>query len=137
MIRSRILFDEMRGRKMKNLKRIAVLEQIKLHPSVLAIYLFGSYTKNKTKPISDIDIAVILDNPTKDTEADIGSLYSEKIDIALFHRLPLYIQFEVFKYGQEIFNRDEKKLLRIKRKVLNEYLDTSWLYKRIVSKVLR
>jgi hypothetical protein len=133
----RLLAEKIRGRKMKSLKRIPVLEQIKLHPNVLAIYLFGSYAKSKANPISDIDIAVILDNPTKEIEADIGSLYSEKIDLVLFHRLPLYIRFEVFKYGQEIFNRDEKKLLEIKRKVLGEYLDTSWLYKNIVLKVLR
>ena len=30
------------------------------------------------KPLSDIDIAVILKDPDKKDEADIGSLYSEK-----------------------------------------------------------
>ena len=78
----------------------------------------------------------VIDKPDKKIEAEIGSLYSDKFDIALFHKLPLYIQFEVLSYGEEVFVRDEKTLLNIKRKVLREYLEMSRIYERIKRKVL-
>lgn len=113
-----------------------IIEKIKAHEKVIAIIIFGSYIKGGFKPLSDIDIAVVIDKPDKEIEAEIGSLYSDKFDIALFHKLPLYIQFEVLNHGKEIFVRDEKTLLNIKRKVLREYLEMSQIYERIKRKVL-
>jgi len=120
-----------------NEKISKIIEIIKSHPNVIAIYLFGSYAKGEATPLSDIDIAVILENPTPESEADIGSLSSQEIDVVLLHRLPLHIRYEVFKYGREIFVRDEEKLLEIKLKVMREYLDTARMYKIISSEVLR
>ncbi len=119
-----------------NEKISKVIEIIKSHPNVVAIYLFGSHAKGEATPLSDIDIAVILENPTPESEADIGSLSSPEIDVVLFHRLPLHIKYEVFKYGKEIFVRNEEKLLEIKLKVTREYLDTVRMYKMISSEVL-
>ncbi len=113
-----------------------IMESIKSHPDVIAIYLFGSHAKGEANPISDVDIAVILENPTPESEADIGSLSTPEIDIVLFHRLPLHIKFEVFKHGRELFVRDEEKLAEIKFRVMREYLDTSPMYRRISSEVL-
>ena len=113
-----------------------IIEIIKSHPNVIAIYLFGSHAKGEATPLSDIDIAVIMENPTPESEADIGSLSSPEIDVVLFHRLPLHIRYEVFKYGKEVFVRDEEKLLEIKLKVMREYLDTVRMYKMISSEVL-
>jgi len=114
-----------------------MLEELKAHPRVIGVYLFGSYTKGDTKPLSDIDIAVILKDPDPKIEADIGSMYSEKIDLVLFHKLPLHIKFEVFKDGKEIFVKDEDYLLELKLAVLKEYHEMRWIYERIKSKVLR
>jgi len=113
-----------------------IIETIKSHPNVIAIYLFGSHAKGEATPLSDIDIAAILENPTPESEADIGSLSSPEIDIVLLHRLPLHIKYEVFKYGKEIFVRDEEKLLEIKLKVVREFLDTVRMYRMISSEVL-
>jgi len=113
-----------------------IVGAIKIHPDVVAIYLFGSYAKGEQTPMSDVDIAVILNKPTPESEAEIGSLASPEIDIVLFHRLPLRIKFEVFKHGKELFVRDEERLLEIKLEVMREYLDTSPMYRRISSEVL-
>ena len=119
-----------------NEKISKIIEIIKSDPNVIAIYLFGSHAKGEATPLSDIDIAVILENPTPESEADIGSLSSPEIDVVLFHRLPLHIRYEVFKYGKEIFARDEEKLLEIKLRVLRDYLDTARMYRIISSEVL-
>jgi hypothetical protein len=119
-----------------NHKLSKIIETIKAHPNIIAIYLFGSHAKGDDTPLSDIDIAVIMENPSSEDEAEIGSLASPQIDVVLFHRLPLHIKHEVFRYGREIFVRDEEKLLEIKLKVMSEYLDTSRMYKQISSEVL-
>ena len=119
-----------------NHKLSKIIETIKAHPSVIAIYLFGSHAKGEATPLSDIDIAVIMENPTPESEAEIGSLASPQIDVVLFHRLPLHIKHEVFKYGREIFVRDEEKLLEVKLEVMREYLDTARMYRQISSEVL-
>ncbi len=114
-----------------------LIETIKQSPDVLAVILFGSYATGKMKGISDIDIAVILETQSKDLEADIGSMYSPYIDVVLFHRLPLHVQFEVLKSGKVLFCKDERKLFEIKFKVLREYLEMSNTYERIKRMVLK
>ncbi len=114
----------------------ALIEKIKQFPEVLTIILFGSYAKDTVKELSDIDIAVVVKDPDKQIEGEIGSMYSPSFDVVLFHRLPLHIQFEVLKYGKEFFCRDEKALLEIKRSVLSEYIEMSDMYERIKRRVL-
>ncbi len=109
----------------QNQRFLKIIETIKAHPDVIAMYLFGSHAKGEATPLSDIDIAVILENPTSEIEADIGTLSSPETDIVLFHRLPLHIKFEVFRHGREIFVRDEEKLAEIRFRVIREYLDTT------------
>ena len=93
----------------------ALIAKIKEFPEVLAVILFGSYAKDAAKEISDRDIAVVVKDPDKHIEGEIGSMYSPSFDVVLFHRLPLHIQFEVFKHGKEVFCRDEKNLLVVKK----------------------
>lgn len=121
----------------KNMKEISnLIEIIEEIPQVIAIIIFGSYAKGNHKSISDIDIAVILENPSIELEAEVGSLYSSKIDLVLFHKLPLYIKYEVFKYGEKLFCKDYNKLLEIEREVLRKYLEMSSMYERIKQRVL-
>ncbi|MDI6855586.1 MAG: nucleotidyltransferase domain-containing protein [Candidatus Thermoplasmatota archaeon] len=118
-------------------KGITVLvKDIKKHPKVAGIILFGSYAKKKLKPLSDIDIAVIVKNPDKTVEADIASFSSNVFDVVNFHKLPLYIQFEVLKHGKTLFIRDEKFFSEIRREVLRDYLEMSYLYERMSKKIL-
>ncbi len=114
-----------------------VISQLKVHPEVVGVYLFGSHTRGEVKPISDIDIAVILRNPSPEVEGDIGSMYSERIDVVLFHRLPLHIQFEVLKYGRELLSKDDDYLLEIKMSVLRGYLENSRRYQRMAAEALK
>ena len=113
-----------------------IVSDIKKQSGVVAIILFGSYLGNRLKPLSDIDISVILKSPNKTKEAEMGSLYSDLFDISLFHRLPLYIQFEVLKYGKVLYLGDAKYFHEIKRNVLKEYLEMSYLYEKIERRVL-
>jgi len=113
-----------------------ILAELKSHPKVVAVYLFGSYVRGEATPLSDIDIAVILKDIDPQTEGEIGSLYSDKIDLVLFHRLPIYIQFEVLKEGKELFVADEEYLTEVRFRVIRDYLEHEWLYRRLKEDIL-
>ena len=99
-----------------------LINELKGYPEVAAVILFGSHAKGLAKPLSDIDIAVLVHSPTKKIESEIAGCSSNKIDVVNFHRLPLYIQFEVLKYGKAVFVRDNTYFSQIKREVLHAYL---------------
>ncbi|MEO0269864.1 MAG: nucleotidyltransferase domain-containing protein [candidate division WOR-3 bacterium] len=113
-----------------------IIKRLKEHPKVVAVYIFGSYAKGYKNINSDIDIAVIMKDISFEDEAEIGSMYSKKIDLVLFHKLPLYIQFEVLKYGKEIFVKDEEYLKEIKFKVLREYHEMQRYYQMMKESIL-
>jgi len=101
---------------------------LKRFKEIKAIYLFGSHAKGTAKPRSDIDLAFLIEGNRKRIETEVGTSSSPLIDAVPFHRLPLYIQFEVFKYGKELFVRDKKYVLQSKLHVLREYLDNAYWY---------
>jgi len=117
---------------MEEIKKI--VDSIKTYPEVVAIILYGSHAKNKANPLSDIDIAVIVKD--EKIEAEIGSFSSNKFDVVPFHRLPLYIQFEVLKDGKILFLRDRNYFNRIKRRVIRNYLEMSEMYRRFERRVM-
>ena len=116
----------------ENINRL--VEDLKKYPEVVAIILYGSYAKGKEKPLSDIDMAVILKD--KELEAEVSSFSSNVLDVVPFHRLPLYIQFEVLKHGKILFSRDKEYLMDVKRKILRDYLGMSYLYNKMSRRIL-
>ncbi len=114
-----------------------VIAEVQHHPKVMAVFLFGSWARGEQMPISDVDIAVLLDNPDKRDEADIGSMYSPTIDLVLFHRLPVRIQFQVLKEGQPLFVRDAEKLIETTFQVMRLYHEMEWMYRHYYEEILR
>jgi len=98
-----------------------IIEPFKKDRDVISIYLFGSYARGREKPFSDIDICVIADKHAKRDE--ILSHSSKKIDISIFHDLPMSMRFRVIKEGKLLFSRDELKLHRIIVATIRSYLD--------------
>ena len=98
-----------------------IIEPFKKNRDVISIYLFGSYARGREKPFSDIDICVVA---AKGADRDeILSHSSKKIDISIFHDLPLSMRFRVIKEGKLLFSRDELKLHRTIVATIRSYLD--------------
>ena len=98
-----------------------IIEPLKENRGVVSIHLFGSYARGREKPFSDIDICVIAD---RDADRDaILSNSSRKIDLSIFHDLPLTMRFRVLSEGKLLFLRDELRLHRITVATIKEYLD--------------
>lgn len=96
-------------------------------------YLFGSAVTGKTGTLSDLDVAVYLDNRIdqfthrlKLMESLAKILKSEHFDlIVLNHASPL-LKYEVVKNGILLKDSPSRRII-FETKVLREYLDTSYL----------
>jgi len=114
-----------------------VVEDIKKNEKVVAIILFGSLAKGRVTPLSDIDLAVIIKEPDPKTEAEIGSMCSRMIDISLFHKLPVYIQHSILKDGIVLYlkKEDEDFYKEVVLKVIRNYLEMEWIYRKRLKEV--
>ncbi len=112
-----------------------VLSLLKKNPKVMAAILFGSRARGSASLLSDTDLAVVLKDPTPEDEAEVGSLYSSQIDLALFHRLTPYVQYEVLKEGKVLFVRDREYLTRVIWRTIHNFLEYSWMYRRVKEKI--
>ncbi|MCA9459228.1 MAG: nucleotidyltransferase domain-containing protein [Nanoarchaeota archaeon] len=109
------------------------LEKIYTNKSVIAIIIFGSYVENNIKPLSDLDICIITKyNISKIQENKILSFSDEKLDLSLFHELPLSLQYKIMTKGK-IF-KSKKDLGKLKNFTMNQWMDFKPILNRIYVK---
>lgn len=110
-------------------------------------FLFGSVARGTSGPLSDLDIAVLLNNqPDKETclethLAIMGDIYKltgiEEVDIVVLNEAPVALSYRVIRDGIILFcaNRDTYILYRLK--VVNEYLDFKPILERHESAIMK
>ena len=100
-------------------------------------YLFGSAAKNKTSAISDLDIAVYLDEQSgalSDWRFRIdligkimATLAINDIDLVYLNESPIVLKHEVIKHGILIDCKDVDKKFEFVHRTVKEYCDTNYL----------
>ena len=88
------------------------------HPEVAAVYVFGSYAKEKQKKFSDIDLAILLKNKYRDNEAErhrtylLGLTMLLRIDVHLvsMNGAGEVLLSQIFKYGKCVVNNAPEDL---------------------------
>ena len=100
---------------------------------VIFSYLFGSQVNGKKGKLSDIDIAVYLDdnlpekqrfNKKLSISAGLsGLLKREDIDIVVLNDAFPLLEHRILKYGKIIFSIDEKKRIGYEVRATMRYLD--------------
>ena len=103
----------------------SIIKEMSKYKFVSAIFLFGSQTNGRARGDSDFDIAVLTKNSTPNEEIKLMGFASDKVDVSIFHRMPLIIQFRILRDGKLIFLRNEEKLHDVKYEVFRRYLDYS------------
>ena len=106
------------------------IEEISNMEEVLAIILFGSYSKGRIKPTSDLDICVITkkDIPKKN-KIEILASGTEELNLSLFNDLGLSLKYDIMINGKVIFSKID--LTKIKIKTINQWLDFKPLLNRL------
>jgi predicted nucleotidyltransferase len=130
---------------MKKLDVEGLKDYLYSRDDVVVAYIFGSCAFKRQRPLSDVDIAVLLsDNfSTKDygfikldiITALIEILSYDKIDVAILNVASPLLTHEVIKKGLLLFSKDEKKRIEYTAKATIRYLDTIYL-RRIQDRIL-
>jgi len=103
-------------------------------PEIVVSYLFGSYAKNQSNSLSDIDIALLLNKKIeKEGEliykakliADLMSvLKTNLVDVVCLNSAPPLLAHRVIRDGIIIDSKDEKARIFFETLSLNQYIDT-------------
>ena len=112
------------------------IKKAHLSSKVEFIILYGSVSKNKATPLSDIDIALSLKLSKKDrlkSRIKLLSFLPEKYDLQIFEDLPLYVQKEALQ-GKLLYCINKKRLIKRALTLIQEYEDFEPLYLHYISK---
>jgi len=102
---------------------------------ILFAFLFGSIANDKTTGISDIDIAVMLNESKIDKTKNpygykaellaklISVLSFDDIDLIILNDAPLLLKHRIVQSGREIYTKDEKLSAEFCVKVMEQFLD--------------
>ncbi|MCX7950850.1 MAG: nucleotidyltransferase domain-containing protein [Clostridiales bacterium] len=96
------------------------------------VYLFGSAYTKKINPLSDVDIAVLINDEYSEMIDEIEEevyqdvvkcLKTDEIDLICLNKAPLSIQYGVIKNKQILYYYDKSKVVDYETKVITNYLD--------------
>ncbi len=110
-------------------------------PEIKVGYIFGSRAKGCEGELSDIDIAILIDEEKvpKDEpygyKANIitdlmGVFKTGKIDLVILNESPLFLSFRVIHDGIILYSDDEKKRIDFEVKIMSRYFDEQYYFKR-------
>jgi len=102
------------------------------YPNVVFAYLFGSLTKGKVNPLSDIDVALYLKKGTNFArekmvilEELIDILGTDEIDLVILNVAPLTLRARIVGNKKILVDKDPFLRHSFESLVLREYFDFS------------
>lgn len=114
----------------KDLKKLGVYKETQF------VILYGSVSKGKDNPLSDIDICISLSLSPKErmkVRMKLLGLISDKYDIQIFEDLPLYVQKSVLS-GKLMYSKNKKNTIMRALQVIREYEDFEPVYNYYIAK---
>ncbi len=135
------------------MKKALIPEQSKLvkflskQGYVRLAYLFGSVARGEDEKLSDVDVAVLLDDSLDKKEKfylqlELISgiteiLKTDEVDLVVINDAPLSLNYEIIKANCPIFVRDEAEKIDFEHGVLSKYLDMRYYEKRAAAGFLK
>ncbi|MFH1243872.1 MAG: nucleotidyltransferase domain-containing protein [Pseudomonadota bacterium] len=112
------------------------------HRAVLAVYIFGSFSKGTGRRPNDIDLAVLLDDECSNSFSILSLISSlEKalgcpVDVVVLNRAGELLKYEIRRSGKLVFERSPEARKRFEMRGRKTYEDFLYLHKRYVNRVL-
>ncbi len=106
--------------------------------NVLAVFLFGSYVKNKTS-YGDVDIAILLRKDDVDSPTLLAGYSDPKglFDTSIMNRLPMNIQSRVISEGALLYCADKAKIYDYCIDLMEKWGDFKPRFSRILARRAR
>ena len=103
---------------------------LQARPDVAFGYIFGSFARGKTGPLSDIDIAIYLKEPQQIPEKKmeilgdlIDLLQTDEIDLVIINAAPLPMRMKIIANRKIIADNDPFLRHRYESLTMREYFD--------------
>jgi len=135
MIRHKILPGNIEGLLPK------ALTYLQSMPDILFAYLFGSFGKGKHFPLSDVDIAVYLKEPSDIQEkkmeilgALIDILQTDEIDLVVLNSAALPLRMRILENKKVVADREPFLRHHYESLTMREYFDFSILEEQILNR---
>lgn len=118
-------------------------EALERHDDVLVAYLFGSTARGTAGPLSDVDVAVLLqeDGDPLERQLDLvgevsSAIGSDLVDVILLNEASIALAYRVLRDGRLIFSRDERARIQHRVSTVDRYLDME-PFRRVQAQGLR
>ena len=128
-------------------KEERVREFLSKQKYVKLAYLFGSVAEGKEGKLSDVDIAVFLDESLSKKERFYlqlkliseltGILKTDRVDVVIMNDAPLSLNYEIIKANHPLVVRDKGEKIEFEHRILSRYLDRRYYEKRWTSEFLK
>lgn len=125
----------MRRKAMSKINKEEVAPLFRAYPFVVAAYQFGSTVRGQEGPLSDLDIAILVDDKRTPSALDLlrielmlayelqKHLRVSEIDLITLNSQRLLLQYGILRTGRLIYEADPKYRVRFTQKVIQAYLD--------------
>jgi len=124
-----------------------VVEFLNKQERVKLAYLFGSVAEGREGKLSDVDIAVFLDESLSKKErfnlqlkliSELTSiLKTDRIDLIVMNNASISLNYEIIKANHPLLVRDEEQKIDCEHRILSRYLDRRYYDKRWAAEFLK
>jgi predicted nucleotidyltransferase len=115
-------------------QRRTLADLFEREPDVVAAYLFGSHARGEAGPLSDIDLAVWLDDSQDARQrlrrrlaltARVASLLgTDEVELVVLNGAPPLLAQRVIRDGERLAERSARERIRLETEAVIRYLDT-------------
>lgn len=124
-----------------------VKEFLQNQDQVELAYLFGSVAQGGEGKLSDVDLAVFLDESLDEKERfnfklslisvleDI--LRTDRLDLVIMNDAPVSLNFEIIKANYPLFIRDEDLKVDLEHYIMSRYLDRQYYDRRWADNLIK
>ncbi|NKQ39686.1 MAG: nucleotidyltransferase domain-containing protein [Methanosarcinales archaeon] len=124
-----------------------VVEFLSKQKYVKFAYLFGSVVKGRDGSLSDIDIAVFIDESISKNKwfklqlkliSELTNIIKiDRIDLIIMNDAPLSLNYEIIKANHSLFVRDKMDKIDFEHKIISRYLDRRYYENRWTDEFLK
>ncbi|MHB0878537.1 MAG: type VII toxin-antitoxin system MntA family adenylyltransferase antitoxin [Anaerolineae bacterium] len=106
-----------------------IVRTLRAHPEVRLAYLYGSRVDGTVGPLSDYDVAVLLDDAAVTFEAgfvlahELRMVLDAEVDLVVLNQAPIVLAYSVIAQGRRLLERDVATRVDYESRVLSLYGD--------------
>lgn len=128
-------------RRLPETQLVASLRSLgRAHRPISALYLFGSQATGKNGPLSDIDVAVLLDERKVSPKrffrfrldliaATTRVCQQPDVDVVILNEATPVLKYEVVRAGRLVYERDRSLRIEFEARAIQHYLDLEPFYR--------